>query len=311
LLSYFVDVNQVPSQSLLGLLARYAEDKEEKESLTVLANDDEMYDKWREDGRDICLTLQEFVSVNINSSLLISQLSLIKPRRYSIASAPRGQTVSLVVGVVGYTTPTGRNKSGLASGMLNTAEVSTSIPGYVKYANQMHFTLPEDPAWPILMIAAGSGIAPFRGFWLKRWEQHLEGHTVGKTLLYFGCRKKTMNLFKNETDSVSLSNQSFFKKQCSDVGAIDFEREVAYSREANHPKQYVQNLITRDAVKIYDMWINKGGYIYICGKIRMAEDVENTLLGILRHIGNMDKEAAVEKFADMRKNFRYQEDIFG
>ena len=111
-----MDVNQVPSQSLLGLLARYAEDKEEKESLTVLANDDEIYDKWREDGRDICLTLQEFVSVNINSSLLISQLSLIKPRRYSIASAPRGQTLSLVVGVVGYSTSTGRNKTGLASG---------------------------------------------------------------------------------------------------------------------------------------------------------------------------------------------------
>ena len=156
--------------------------------------------------------------------------------------------------------------------MLNTAEVSSTIPGYVKYAKEMHFTLPEDPAWPILMIAAGSGIAPFRGFWLKRWEQHLDGHTVGQTLLYFGCRKKTMNLFKNETDSVSLSNQrwtieisigqlykmnfSFFKRmQCSDVGAIDFEREVAYSRENNHPKQYVQNLITRDAVKIYDMWI--------------------------------------------------------
>ena len=43
----------------------------------------------------------------------------------------------------------------------------------------------------------------------------------------------------------------------------------------------------------------------------MAEDVENTLLEILKHIGNMDAEAAAEKFADMRKNFRYQEDIFG
>lgn len=59
------------------------------------------------------------------------------------------------------------------------------------------------------------------------------------------------------------------------------------------------------------MYYSKGGYIYICGKIRMAEDVENTLLEILRHIGNMDREAAAEKFADMRKNFRYQEDIFG
>jgi len=312
LLCYFIDVNQVPSQALLGLLARYTEDKQEKESLTVLANDDEIYDKWREDAKDICSTLQEFVSVNINSALLVSQLSLIKPRRYSIASAPRGQTLSLVVGVVRYQTPTGRPKAGLASAMLETVPVGSNIPGYIKYAKEMHFTLPEDPAWPIIMIAAGSGIAPFRGFWMKRWEQQLEGHTVGKTQLYFGCRKKSMNLLKNETDSVSIANQSFLKRmQCSDIGAIDFQREVAYSRESAHPKQYVQNLITRDAVKIYDIWINKGGYIYICGKIKMAEDVENTLLEILKHIGNMDKDAAIEKFADMRKNFRYQEDIFG
>ena len=220
--------------------------------------------------QDICETLQEFDSVNINSSLLLSQLSVIKPRRYSIASAPSGQTLSLVVGVVRYETPTGKPMAGLASAMLETVPVRTVVPGYVKYAKEMHFTLPEDPAWPIIMIAAGSGIAPFRGFWMKRWEQHVEGHSVGKTLLYFGCRKKSMNLFRNETESVSISNQrsvitssvqltppfSFLKRiQCSDVGAIDFERSVAYSREPGHTKQYVQNLITRDAVNIYDIWI--------------------------------------------------------
>ena len=36
---------------------------------------------------------------------------------------------------------------------------------------------------------------------------------------------------------------------------FEFEREVAYSREPNHPKQYVQNLLTRDAAKIHDLWI--------------------------------------------------------
>ena len=109
--------------------------------------------------------------------------------------------------MVRYETHTGRPRAGLASAMLETVPVRTVVPGYVKYAKEMHFTLPEDPAWPIIMIAAGSGIAPFRGFWMKRWEQHVEGHSVGKTLLYFGCRKKTMNLFKNETESVSISNQ--------------------------------------------------------------------------------------------------------
>ena len=36
---------------------------------------------------------------------------------------------------------------------------------------------------------------------------------------------------------------------------FEFEREVAYSRESHQPKQYVQNLLTRDAAKIYDHWI--------------------------------------------------------
>ena len=56
---------------------------------------------------------------------------------------------------------------------------------------------------------------------------------------------------------------------------------------------------------------SKGCYIYVCGKIKMAEAVENKLLEILKHIGNMDTEAAQEKFDSMRRNLRYQEDIFG
>ena len=57
--------------------------------------------------------------------------------------------------------------------------------------------------------------------------------------------------------------------------------------------------------------LSKGCYIYVCGKIQMAEAVENTLLEILRHFGNLDRETALEKFENMRKNLRYQEDIFG
>ena len=44
---------------------------------------------------------------------------------------------------------------------------------------------------------------------------------------------------------------------CNDGIATDFEfeREVAYSRENNQPKQYVQNLLTKDAPRIYDLWV--------------------------------------------------------
>ena len=67
----------------------------------------------------------------------------------------------------------------------------------------------------------------------------------------------------------------------------------------------------RDADKIYDFWQKKGGYIYICGKIQMAEEVGQAVLEILKHLGNMDKATAAATLEESRANLRYQEDIFG
>ena len=202
-LTYFVDINTVPSQALLNLLAKHSEDSQEKEALTLLANDDESYAEWREENKDICDTLLEFVSINIPSALLVSQLPLIKPRRYSIASSPRDNTLSLIVGVVEYNTRDGRQRRGLASGMLATAEIGSQVAGCIKLAQGSRLILPQDPVWPVIMIGAGSGIAPFRGFWMKRWQQQQAGQNVGKTILYFGCRKKSMNLLRNETEALT------------------------------------------------------------------------------------------------------------
>ena len=73
MLTYFLDISAVPSQSLLGVLAKFTEDKEEKEMVTVLANDDVMYEKWRED-----LKVRTFKEVseersNINSCVGVAQ----------------------------------------------------------------------------------------------------------------------------------------------------------------------------------------------------------------------------------------------
>ena len=43
---------------------------------------------------------------------------------------------------------------------------------------------------------------------------------------------------------------------------VEFSRAVAFSRESDQPKQYVQNLLTKDAVKIYDHWIRYEKYKY-------------------------------------------------
>ena len=49
MLTHFLDINQVPSQSLLAVLAKFTEDQEEKDTITILASDDDMYEEWRKD----------------------------------------------------------------------------------------------------------------------------------------------------------------------------------------------------------------------------------------------------------------------
>ncbi|KFZ06825.1 hypothetical protein V501_07045 [Pseudogymnoascus sp. VKM F-4519 (FW-2642)] len=50
------------------------------------------------------------------------------------------------------------------------------------------FRLPLDICKPIIMVGAGSGIAPFRAFVQERAGLAAEGFTVGPILLFFGCR---------------------------------------------------------------------------------------------------------------------------
>ena len=64
---------------------------------------------------------------------------ILKPRKYSIASAPntratKGEegTMNLVVGVLQFTTDTGRKKTGLATGMLQSIDLNTRVLGSIR-----------------------------------------------------------------------------------------------------------------------------------------------------------------------------------
>ena len=168
--------------------------------------------------------------MSLHSAVLARHLPTLKPRRYSVASSPgtrastraRQGSLSLVVGVVRYHTPSGRAKQGLATSQLATMQPGTRLLAALRATPT--FKLPRDPALPVIMICAGwvgcvvlspdvlltvlprSGIAPFRGFWCRRSEQRRAGWEVGPTLLYFGCRRRSMNLLSRETQKLAKSN---------------------------------------------------------------------------------------------------------
>ena len=84
------------------------------------------------------------------------------------------------------------------------------------------FRLVDDPTQPIMMVAAGSGIAPFVGF-LERWAE-MKGKEA--TLIY-GCRDNDSYLYKDKLET--------FKNAGILTNLI-----VAFSRI--EPKKYVQDV---------------------------------------------------------------------
>lgn len=64
--------------------------------------------------------------------------------------------------------------------------------------------MPKDISAPLILVGPGTGIAPFRGFWHHRRHQikNLVAHNPGPVWLFFGCRYKGMELYKEEKEAV-------------------------------------------------------------------------------------------------------------
>jgi cytochrome P450 / NADPH-cytochrome P450 reductase len=123
-----------------------------------------------------------------------SYLHLLPPmrvRQYSISSSPlwNPTRVTLTIGVVAAPALSGREEPflGVASNYLASLRPGDKIQLGIR-SSAAAFHLPADPVTPVVMFAAGSGLAPMRGFIQERSVQKASGRDVGAMLLFFGCR---------------------------------------------------------------------------------------------------------------------------
>ena len=221
---------------------------------------------------------------------LVDALRKLTPRLYSVASSldANPDEAHLTVGVVAYER-FGRPHWGAASGFL--AGPTLEARAYVEPND--HFRLPADGDVPVIMIGAGTGIAPYRAFM-----QHRDVHGArGPSWLIFGDR--TMH-----SDFLYQLEWLRYRKD-----GLLTRMTVAFSRDQAH-KIYVQNRIAEEAKELYD-WLERGAHVYVCGEAEnMAPAVHAALVDVVREIGGKSAEAAEEYIEALKAAKRYQRDVY-
>ncbi len=229
---------------------------------------------------------------SLDGATFANALRSLQPRLYSIASSQAAieDEVHLTIATLQYEL-NGSERRGVASGQLaRLQEADTSLPIYIQ--SNPHFRLPQDDV-PIIMIGAGTGVAPYRAFMQER---EIRGATGG-SWLFFGERNfHTDFLYQTEW-------QTFIKD-----GTLT-RMDVAFSRDGS-AKHYVQDQVRKQAGEVY-RWIEDGAHIYVCGDAaRMAPDVEAAFADVVMSESGRNSEDAHEYLAGLRRDHRYQLDVY-
>ncbi|MFC7761037.1 FHA domain-containing protein [Catellatospora bangladeshensis] len=208
-------------------------------------------------------------------------------RLYSIASAPPpgepATALKLVVAGLDYTsarTPWSypRKRQGAASHFLRRA----GLDGRQRLALQIvatpRFRLPADPARPVVMFAAGSGIAPFLGFVAARTGP-------GENRLYLGIRTPDEFVEHPELDTAVAAGRLHLSVAFSRAdAAIQFDGR-RHGVGAGQRRR-VDDVIRAEADALWELLRpvadgGRGAFVYVCGSSRFAVAVLQALTGIV------------------------------
>jgi sulfite reductase (NADPH) flavoprotein alpha-component len=245
------------------------------------------------DQREFIDLLEEFPGARLQPQELVEHMRKLMPRLYSIASSPRvhPQEIHLTVAVARYQT-NGRDRVGVCTTFLADRATVGSTPTPV-FVSHSHFAPPDDGSRDAIMVGPGTGIAPFRAFLQDR----AASGAGGRNWLFFGDQKRATD-FLYEEDWIRWKAEGILTRL-----------DTAFSRD-QLDKIYVQDRMRENAGDLW-AWIREGAHFYVCGDAkRMAKDVDVALHDVIAGEGNMAPQAAADYVKGMKKEKRYQRDVY-
>lgn len=229
----------------------------------------------------------------VDPSGLLALLRPLQPRLYSIASsqAEADDEIHLTISLVRYQARQ-RDCLGAASGWLGERlGRDARVPVWV--VENPAFRLPTDGATPIIMIGAGTGIAPYRAFLQERAATGARGDHW----LLFGNRHFHRD-FLYQLDWQAWRRAGLLQRV-----------DLAFSRDGSR-KRYVQHLLREQAPRLRE-WLAAGAHLYVCGGLAMGQAVHETLIDCLAGDGpGGDRAAGAAALDELRQAARYHRDLY-
>ncbi|POR35987.1 Uncharacterized protein TPAR_03801 [Tolypocladium paradoxum] len=334
LLGAYVELGRTASPKNIQVLADSVDEDTDpgaKEALLGLAGGDQYVAEVQDRRGSVLDLLERFPEAKLSLSSFLSMLVATRPRAYSFSSAPGWKLGhgTLTYTVVGSGSPSVASSSteagpahqdhdvtkavvvrqGLASSYLSTLAAGSVL--YVSlHPSSPDFHLPEPASRPVIMVAAGTGLAPFMGFLQERKlslaadrQQQRNETPFGKAVLFFGCRGRAL-------DSLYADELASFEAD----GLVMVRR--AYSRDpaAAGAKgcRYVDERLAASGDELVDLW-RSGASVLVCGGKKMANGVFKVLGPLFWEADKRDGKTTAGDVAGWRaamEKCRYVEEVF-
>ncbi|WP_369214348.1 bifunctional cytochrome P450/NADPH--P450 reductase [Streptomyces flavofungini] len=298
LLSHYVELRDAPTTAQAAVLAEHDPCPPEKAALTQLASVKQALEAHRGSLLDL-IEDHPALRGQLPWAVLLDLLPPIRVRHYSISSSPAVSPghADLMVSLLSAPHRSGRGTfRGNGSSYLHRIGVGDTVHARVRPCRDA-FRVPADSGTPVVMVGAGTGLAPFRGAIADRLALLRSGGRTAAALCYFGCDHPDVDyLHRAELEEAERA------------GAVSLR--PTFSRAPEGELLFVQHRIAAEGDEVWRL-IEEGARVYVCGDgSRMAPGVREAFQRLYAKHRGGDTAAAEAWLRDLVAEGRYVEDVY-
>ncbi|WP_327186568.1 cytochrome P450 [Streptomyces sp. NBC_01334] len=286
-----VELQERPSASQLSLLAAANPCPPERAALAALPDGD---------PRTLVEVIEDHPALRgaLDWPRLLDLLTPLRPRHYSISSSPAVDPghADLMVSLLEAPARSGRGlHRGTGSGYLTGLVAGDAVYARVQPCRE---AFRVDDSAPVVMVAAGTGLAPFRGAVADRTAALSSGARLQPALCYFGC---------DAPDADFLHAAEL--RAAETAGAVSLR--PAFSAAPENGAMFVQHRIAAESDEVWRL-LAAGARVYVCGDgSRMAPGVREAFRTLYRDRTAGAGDTAAEAWLDgLIADGRYVEDVY-